>query len=503
MGSIRTALISFFGAILVSSYAAAFQYAGEKAKFSFNGYLEEKVIDALDKDSPEENPTSVIGIECRGDYSSWLSGKVLLQAVNDGKVLDPKNHKLFEQFDLIYQDKNPYVNIDEAYIDIYTRKADFRIGVQKFAWGRLDEINPTDNLNTEDLTEGGTNGEAERKIGVPALKVNGYSDLANIEIAWVPVYVPYRLPQPNERWFPRVLKPPDIIHTGALVGDIPVKTVYQEIAIPSATMGNSEFGVRISKYINGWDLSVSYFTGYDPMPLMNALVDLKAEIINPLALKYDINARVKMVPEIHRMHVFGCDFTTTVSSFTVRGEFAYYRNKYYNQKLDSVLTKVTSRENIDAIYSEFVKRYLASGGANNPQVFHIDTHIPLQEDALKYGLGLDYIYGDTSISVQCIQEFIPNYDEDKPVYFNKNGLDTLLTFLFKRFFLQNTMEFNVRTAYDIEFQEFILKPSLKYNFTDTLQGTIGIMVIGGKYDDSLLGQFRDNDEIFARLKYSF
>ncbi len=122
---------------------------------------------------------------------------------------------------------------------------------------------------------------------------------------------------------------------------------------------------------------------------------------------------------------------------------------------------------------------------------------------MKYGLGLDYIYGDTSVSAQFIQEFIPDYDEDKPVYFNKNGVDTLLTFLFKQFFLQNTMELNIRTAYDIEFRDYIVKPSLKYNFTDNLQGTIGGLLINGKYDDSLFGQFRDNDEIFARLRCSF
>ncbi len=135
--------------------------------------------------------------------------------------------------------------------------------------------------------------------------------------------------------------------------------------------------------------------------------------------------------------------------------------------------------------------------------FQIDTNVPLQKDSMKYGLGLDYIYGDTSVSAQFIQEFIPNYDENKPIYFNKNGVDTLLTLLFKQFFLQNTMEINIRTAYDIEFRDYIIKPSLKYNFTDNLQGTFGVLLINGKYDDSLFGQFRDNDEIFARLRCSF
>ncbi len=65
------------------------------------------------------------------------------------------------------------------------------------------------------------------------------------------------------------------------------------------------------------------------------------------------------------------------------------------------------------------------------------------------------------------------------------------------------MEFNLRAAYDIELKDYIARPSLKYSFTDRLQGTVGLVVIGEKYDDSLLGQFQDNDQAFARLRCSF
>jgi hypothetical protein len=150
-----------------------------------------------------------------------------------------------------------------------------------------------------------------------------------------------------------------------------------------------------------------------------------------------------------------------------------------------------------------MSNYLASGGKDRIQIFHINPHVPIQEDSMKYGLGLDYIFGDSSVSVQCIQELIPGFDKSKPIYFNKNGLDTLFTFLYKQFFLQNTMEFNLRAAYDIEFKDSLIKPSLKYNFTDYLQGTIGLLIISGKYDDSLFGQFKKNDQVFANLRCTF
>jgi hypothetical protein len=423
--------------------------------------------------------------------------------VDNGTVIDPGNGLLFNEFNKIYQDKNPYVNVDEAYIDLYSSHADLRVGIQKFAWGRLDEINPTDNLNPEDFTQGIVADELERKIGVPAIKVNAYSEIANVELAWIPWFVPYRLPTPEERWFPGVLKAPAFIDTGTAAGAIPVRARHEEIDLPAFTLDNSQAGIRVSRYVSGWDLSLSYFRGYDPTPLTGAVSDLTVELGDPLALAYDLSLDLTYEPFLHRIQVFGFDFATTVSSFTLRGEFAYFKDKFYNRKLKSVLGREITPERQQAVINEFVQGYLASGGEAWRQTFRIDPEVNAQMDSMKYGLGIDYIHGDTSISVQAIQEWIPDYDKDMPVYFNKEGLDTLLTLQFKQFYLQNTMELGLRVAYGIEFRDYLVKPSIKYNFTEVLQGTIGIAVLGGRYDDSLFGQFDDNDEVYAQLKCFF
>ena len=203
------------------------------------------------------------------------------------------------------------------------------------------------------------------------------------------------------------------------------------------------------------------------------------------------------------MNVYGFDFTTTVGSFTIRGEYAYFQNKYYNRKLTSVLKGEVTQEKQDAIMDEFLEEYLDSGGTNAVQTFRIDPEIALQMDSMKYGLGADYIYGDTSVSVQVIQEYVPDYEENKPVYFIKDGFDTIVTLSFKQFFLQNTLEANLDGAYDLEFEDYMIKPSLKYKFTESLQLTLGAIILDGKEDDSLIGQYQDNDEIYATLRCYF
>ena len=494
-------LLLFFGVLPLQ--LRAYEYQGERLMFSLSGHLESGAAYAFDKDTPEEDPSSELALDCTADVDSWASFKLYVQAGDDGKVIDPGNGRLINEFDTIYQDKNPYVDIDEAYVDLFSRYVDFRIGIQKFAWGRLDEINPTDNLNTEDLTRGATDDENERKIGVPAIKSNIYSELMNCELVWIPQYVPYRLPAPEERWFPGVLKPPAVIQTNTPAGDIPITPDYEDIDLSGSAVQYSEYGIRLSRYIAGCDISVSYFRGYDTMPVTCAPTDLTIELHDLLALDYSISADVTIVPEIHRMNVYGFDFTTTVGSFTIRGEYAYFQNKYYNRKLTSVLKGEVTQEKQDAIMDEFLEEYLDSGGTNAVQTFRIDPEIALQMDSMKYGLGADYIYGDTSVSVQVIQEYVPDYEENKPVYFIKDGFDTIVTLSFKQFFLQNTLEANLDGAYDLEFEDYMIKPSLKYKFTESLQLTLGAIILDGKEDDSLIGQYQDNDEIYATLRCYF
>ncbi|HHO77083.1 MAG TPA: hypothetical protein ENN05_11755 [Deltaproteobacteria bacterium] len=483
--------------------AGAYEYEGETLMLSLGGYLQSGARYAFYSDTPDEYPSIELGIDLNADIGSKTSFKMFIQVQDDGKVIAPDNGLLFNEFNKIFQDKNPSIDIDEAYLDLFTENMDFRIGIQKFAWGRLDEINPTDNLNTEDFTQGGTNEENDRKIGAPAVKTTMYTDLANIEFAWIPQYVPYRLSTSEERWFPGVLKPPGVIATDTAAGDIPVMSFYQDIEMPGRYMSYSQYGVRVSKYIGGFDVSLSFYRGYNTIPITSGPTDLTIELRDLLSLDYSISAKTTLVPEIHKMNVYGFDFTTTAGSFTIRGEYAYYKNKYFNRKLDSVLKEELTQEKQDNIMDDFMKAYIDSEGNESVQTFRIEPAIALQKDSMKYGIGIDYIYGDTSISVQAIQEFVPDYDDERPIYFIKDGFDTVLTVSFKQFFLQNILEANLDGAYNLEFKEYLIKPSVRYKFTETLHFTLGAIFLDGKEHDSLIGQFQKNDEMFATLKCYF
>ena len=150
---------------------SAYEYQGDSFMLSLSGYLQSGAMYAFDKDTPKEDPSSELALDFKADVESWSSFKLFLQAGDDGKVIDPGRGLLFNEFDKIYQDKNPYVDIDEAYVDLFSSYVDFRIGIQKFAWGRLDEINPTISIRKISPREEQTTRTRERSGSLPSSQI--------------------------------------------------------------------------------------------------------------------------------------------------------------------------------------------------------------------------------------------------------------------------------------------------------------------------------------------
>ena len=121
MKAFFTAMMIITGLFLPCLAAEAYQYEYEEdvklnAKLSIGGYIQGKAIYAFDHDTPDEHPSGEIGLEMKANASSWLSAKLILKAVQDGKVKDPADDKFFNQFNLIYQNNHSYIDINEAFL---------------------------------------------------------------------------------------------------------------------------------------------------------------------------------------------------------------------------------------------------------------------------------------------------------------------------------------------------------------------------------------------------
>ena len=134
--------------------------------YSINGILKTGVF--MDDDFSDTKETYFIGdVELRVDKDDY--GK----AYADIKFEDLKDESS--------------VYLREAYIDMYLKKWDFRVGKQIVVWGRADGVNPTDNLNPRDMSLY-TFDEDESRMANFMLKANYNFYPFTVEFIVVPSY---------------------------------------------------------------------------------------------------------------------------------------------------------------------------------------------------------------------------------------------------------------------------------------------------------------------------
>jgi hypothetical protein len=113
----------------------------------------------------------------------------------------------------------------------------------------------------------------------------------------VPYFTPSRLPEPTSRWAPL---PP-----AGFVG------VVRDREVPGRDVENVQYAARLRATVAGWDLSASYYHGFEEVP------EFRARTIQTP------NGPVsELTPVFPRIDAVGMDFSTTFGGIEVHGEGA-------------------------------------------------------------------------------------------------------------------------------------------------------------------------------------
>jgi hypothetical protein len=91
---------------------------------------------------------------------------------------------------------------DESYIRWRGEGVRITAGTQYLLWGRTDEIPPTDRLARVDLTRLNLDPLADRRLAVPALRVEKFLSDYKLDAIWVADYQPAELPPWESVWHP-------------------------------------------------------------------------------------------------------------------------------------------------------------------------------------------------------------------------------------------------------------------------------------------------------------
>ncbi len=430
---------------------------------SLSGRLDLRGVEAMESDSAKEDPSfegrvklDATGPEWR--FHSWLEGGW------DGAVKrPPRDSSLFKNYDTVYQSNSPFLEFKELYVTRSSGALDLRAGIQRFAWGRLDEYPPNDLLNPWDYTQFLRKPLEDRKIGVPSVSATMTKEDWSCEAIWVPVFVPYRLPMPDERWA-------GVSIVSMVAQTIPNAVITpQEPDLPDHTIENGSMGLRL-KRTGDIEWALNLFHGFDPRPVF------RTTSLSIVPHNGNIVIDPGYVPDFHRITAFGLDAAAVRGDLSLRAEIAYAFNRYLN-----------------------IRRELWG----YPTVPSPGTHPlnPIEEkhDTLDYGIGADYrLFEDGLLTMQAQQTV--TFGNVDLLY--ERRVETILWANVKVGFMNQKIETNINAAYNPEHGDRMSKAGASYVFSDAWKAAAAYVAFSGPAQ-SLFGRYSRNDQVEGEITYSW
>jgi hypothetical protein len=164
------------------------------------------------------------------------------------------------------------------------------VGKQFIRWGKADILNPTDRFAPRDFLEV-TDDEFLAVIGARGQYERGSH---SIDVVWVPTFTPSRTPLIGRRWAP--VQP----QTFGTTGFVDLGPTFPD---------RSQYGARWNVVGPGFDVSLSYFDGFNHLPQFTAF---------PLSSRPVVALQRTYAP----LRMVGADAALPLRWFTVKGEVA-------------------------------------------------------------------------------------------------------------------------------------------------------------------------------------
>ena len=286
----RTVLIFF---AVAQGFSPVIRQASAQSVF-YRGFLETRAD--LYPQKAANDDTHAVGealfrIEASGDARPWLR----LRGAFDARM--DTNGQVARSWEIDWLDRTrqrPALAVREASATIGRGKVTLDLGKQFIRWGKADIVNPTDRFAPRDFLSVTDN----LFLAVTAARL-GYGGASHtIDVVWVPFFTPSRIPLYHKRW--TVLVP--------LLQDL------QLVDLGAEYPGGSQVGVRWNHVASDYEYSLSYYDGYNNLPLIDATVF--PTFAPPPA--------VGLEQRFPRIREAGADWAWPLPWFTLKGEAAYF-----------------------------------------------------------------------------------------------------------------------------------------------------------------------------------
>ncbi|MGA2215816.1 MAG: hypothetical protein ABSH31_21270 [Bryobacteraceae bacterium] len=265
---------------------------GAAQNFSQRGFLESS-LELYPETAPNDSSHAVNDDLFRYEafYQPWTW--LRLAGAFDARFDTHEQTDRFAQLD--WQDRTlqrPALSLREFNATITKGKLTAEFGKQFIRWGKADILNPTDRFAPRDFL---TVTDPEF-LAVMAARVIYDTGSDSFDLVWQPFFTPSRTPLLNERWtvLPQAVEGLPLVDLG------------------SEFPGRSAFGARWNHIGSGYELSASFYDGFNSLPVLQGAPD----------------GFIRIYPGLR---LYGADAAVPLRWFTVKTEAAYYTSPDHQQ----------------------------------------------------------------------------------------------------------------------------------------------------------------------------
>jgi hypothetical protein len=311
----------------------------------------------------------------------------------------------------------------ENYLDIPAGDWDFRLGRQHIVWGEMVGLFFADVVSAKDMREFVLQDFQLMRIPQWATRAEYFKDDFHAELIWIPY------PGYNE-----VGKPGSGNTKGQFGSDfyaypltpVGISPVVLREKKPADSLSNTNYGLRLSQLVKGWDIAGFLYSSMDSSPTAY-VVDKSI----PGVYRYELRHK--------RIHQAGGTLAKDLGDYVLKAEAIYTNGRRYN---------VTDATDADGV---------------------------VEQDTVDWVVGLDFNpWTDTRFNTQFFQRVY--FDHDKDIFQDRveNGFSLLLNQK-----LTDKVEAEALLVSSLNRSDWMFRPKLSWNFQRNWKWLFGVDIFSG------------------------
>lgn len=343
-----------------------------------------------------------------------------------------------------YNTEHVELSLRELYLDAQWAGAYWRLGKQQVVWGQADGIKVLDVVNPQSFREFILDDFDDSRI--PLWMVNAEIPLGknSLQVLWIPDTSYSELAEAGTPYF---------LNSPKWVPTVPPATGIEVSALdkPNNALKDSDFGLRYSAFLAGWDVTLNYLYHYQDYPVLYQQLTERDT--------FDV---LQITPTYERNHLVGGTLSNAFNDFTFRAELAYSTDTYHsNCSLGQ------------------------NGICESPELASV--------------LALDWQYsGNGLLSAQWFQSYLTDYSREMV----RDETENNISLLYQQDFANASWQLRVLGLYSLNDKDSMLQFKLNYWLLGNLEVWLGADVFNGDRAGTF-GQFDTQDRVLLGLEYGF